>query len=303
MLMIAIRDVASTVSMIPAGSQFHELDPDRAQDLIAKGDAKPAVASVVAAVPEVKGWRGLDWKDSTVVIIGGGESATDERIEAVHKWRMDPPNRRVIAINTSYAKAPWADILYACDGRWWTTYFKGTTHFSEAAKTFAPNQMWTQDKDTAQKLGIKFIESAKLFGLNKNPNKINQGQSGGYQAINIAYHAGAKKIVLLGFDAKGGHHHGDHPPGIAARSPFKAWIENFRGLAADLKAEGVEVVNCSEGTAIDAFPVRPLEEVCPSQSATSVPSQPLGAMRTSTDSGGLGTGYSTPESRSRAKTS
>ena len=36
---------------------------------------------------------------------------------------------RVIAVNDAWRLAPWADILYACDGRWWR-HHKGVPEFT-----------------------------------------------------------------------------------------------------------------------------------------------------------------------------
>jgi hypothetical protein len=69
--------------------------------------------------------------------------------------------------------------------------------------------------------------------------------------------AGAAKIVLLGYDGQPGaggkmHWFGDHP----VRTP-PSWLELYRKMlrkaAPKIAALGVDVVNCSPGTAIDAF--------------------------------------------------
>jgi len=52
------------------------------------------------------------WPGETVFIIGGGPSVRGQNIEALR-------GRRVIAINSSYLVAPWADYLIFADERWW----------------------------------------------------------------------------------------------------------------------------------------------------------------------------------------
>lgn len=85
------------------------------------------------------------------------------------------------------------------------------------------------------------------------------GGSSGYQAINLAYLWGATRIVLLGFDCKPvdgkDHWFGQHPSGLTQIQPYSLWLENYVDLARDLKAEGVEVINCSPDSALRCFPV------------------------------------------------
>lgn len=86
---------------------------------------------------------------------------------------------------------------------------------------------------------------------------IHEGGNSGYQAINLAYHFGAARLVLLGFDMQrtGGKSHwfGDHPAGMNVPSPYDVWRGKFTALAADLALEGVEVLNCSRETALETF--------------------------------------------------
>lgn len=103
------------------------------------------------------------------------------------------------------------------------------------------------------------MPGVSAVGLGKD--KIHFGGNSGYQAMNLAYLFGAKKIVMLGFDMKlkngKQHYFGQHPYHRAGQGPnealFKAWTKNFIDMARDLKAEGVEVVNASRESAIDCF--------------------------------------------------
>lgn len=79
----------------------------------------------------------------------------------------------------------------------------------------------------------------------------------GYQAINLAYQFGAAKIILIGYDMQhtGGktHWHGDHPKGLTNAQGIEGWRKCFTPLAEDLAAIGVDVVNCSNETALTCF--------------------------------------------------
>lgn len=87
----------------------------------------------------------------------------------------------------------------------------------------------------------------------------------GYQAINLAYHFGAKEIYLLGFDMQRtnglSHWHGDHPKGWANGGDYRDWINRMNELAIDLRREGVKVVNCSRETALECFDRSTIDEV------------------------------------------
>jgi len=84
---------------------------------------------------------------------------------------------------------------------------------------------------------------------------INSGNNSGYQAINLAYHMGAKNIFLVGFDMKNGgkHWHGCHPDDWGNSEDASGWAKNFDKLAEDLDFMGVNVVNCTVDTALTCF--------------------------------------------------
>ena len=85
----------------------------------------------------------------------------------------------------------------------------------------------------------------------------------GAGAISAAIHAGAQKIILLGYDCQhsGGksHWHGDHPINLGNAQRCEAWVEEF----AKMKAEnsGVQILNASRETALECFERVSLEGV------------------------------------------
>lgn len=80
-------------------------------------------------------------------------------------------------------------------------------------------------------------------------------------AINLAVLAGARRILLCGYDNKPlerrNHFFGEHPD--RSVQPFKDWGRLYRTLVAPLAEIGVAVINCTPGSAIDAFPHGDLE--------------------------------------------
>lgn len=221
--------------------------------------------SKVAALFQPARWDGLAWPDATVVVIASGASLTAEQCDAVRLWRFasGAPLRRVIAVNTSYQRALWADVLYACDEPWWSLY---DSKVKSGEWTWFPCDCWTLDERAVRAYPhrrLHHIRSMPSPGLGRQPGVIHQGANGGYQAVNLATQAGARRVVLLGFDMKGEHWHGSHPQPLTNPRPylFELWIKNFARMAQDLGPAGIEVVNCTPGSALTCFPQLPLNEV------------------------------------------
>jgi len=88
----------------------------------------------------------------------------------------------------------------------------------------------------------------------------------GYQALNLAIHFGARKIILLGYDMQCGpngqtHWFGSHPGALEKGAGlYPRFVQNFRTTLPDLERNGITVVNCSRSTALDCFPKIPLVE-------------------------------------------
>jgi hypothetical protein len=163
---------------------------------------------------------------------------------------------RVIAINTTYELAPWADVLYACDAKWWKWY-PAASAFQGLKYTLSQPQVKVPDLHVLQNTGRD--------GLELKPTGLKTGCNSGYQAVNLAVHLGAARIILLGYDMQphGGrhHHHPEHPQ--KSTPPYAVWVCHFATLAAALKKHGIDVVNCSRRTALTCFPKDSLAHALP----------------------------------------
>lgn len=216
--------------------------------------------------PIVRWPAGPDWTGMTAAILASGPSLSMEQVERVRGWRAAGGNRRVIVINTTFLLAPWADILYACDAKWWQVYL------AEVRETFR-GELWTQCSST-DKAGIAVCEARGLRwvardgrqpGLSTRHGLIFTGTNSGHQAINLAWQTGATRLILLGYDMQMGagarsHHHGDHPRPLLRVLTFGPWLGEFAVLARDCAAAGLDVVNCSPRSALRSFPVSSLDE-------------------------------------------
>lgn len=177
---------------------------------------------------------------------------------------------RVIVVNESWRRVPDADVLYAHDVRYWQQ------RIDEIRAGFR-GECWTQSLSAAKRYGLRPIKSYNRDGLTKSPTAIHNGGNSGYGAINLAYLFGARRILLVGFDMQRtdgrSHWHGDHAPPLSQGQPFAQWLPRFKRLAADLKAAGVAAINCSPTSALDCFPVVPIEAAIGQPKGVSAPVQ------------------------------
>ena len=193
------------------------------------------------------------WDGETVVCLGGGPSLMQEQVDMCHG------KARVIAINDSYLLAPWAGMLYFCDRRWY-----GWHENRDEFKAFHGIKVTLDEYVPKSNLEIHGIKNTGREGLETDPTGVRTGRNGGYQAINLAVHLGARRIVLLGYDMqfkdKKSHWHGGHPHKINDSIFKSTMLPCFKTLVNPLKKLGIEVLNATPGSALKVFPMVELEE-------------------------------------------
>lgn len=159
---------------------------------------------------------------------------------------------RTIVTNDTYRRAPWADVLYAADFKWWK-------HHIEAVRSSDfQGELWSQCGEARASFGTQWVQSCNRAGLGTG-HMIHYGGNSGYQAINLAYLWGVRKFVLLGLDCGAGpageaHWFGQHPKPLNARQEFWRWALRFNRLAEDMAQAGAQVVNASRRTALECWP-------------------------------------------------
>lgn len=196
-----------------------------------------------------------DWTGETAIVVATGPSAADAPLEKA-KGRA-----QFLVVKDGWKLAPWASHLYACDHHWWEQY-QGVKEFKGTRVVY--------DKRTVDKyLGLDMIK----IEIEKHvpdmrfdkPGYVGWGGNSGFHAINLAAQWGAKKIILIGFDMrvdKGRHFFGDHPYSAVRPSEgnMRRWVPHLDKQAPILKARGIDVVNCSQVSALTAYPKMTLEE-------------------------------------------
>lgn len=208
-----------------------------------------------------------NWAGSTVVLIAGGPSLTPKQVEQT-TWL-----RRIytIAVNDAYLLAPWADVCYFADSHWWQWHSNGIEKPSLGLSAEAVRQRFRSfagQKCTIQNSGANVKDPAVHMlrnihypnhglGLSLDPQALCTGRNSGFQVLNLAILAGAKRIILLGYDgapAADGRTHwfGDHPrPMPPAVYPY--FVGAFSAAEKAIADAGVQVVNCSPGSRINSF--------------------------------------------------
>jgi hypothetical protein len=190
-----------------------------------------------------------------VFIVGGGRSVVDQNLELLR-------GRKVIAINSSFAKVPFADVLFFGDARWWNENRNSAIGFEGDLVT------------TAEELKghAKLSVFKKTLAWSDDPNAAFVRRTSVTGAINWAFHHwSARRFVLLGVDGgpvKGvTHHHAPHKwtlPSTWAVDQRK----DFEALDGALKSRGAEVINASPGSSVPFWPVMRLAEYLATESVS-----------------------------------
>jgi len=186
-------------------------------------------------------------------IVAGGESVDKADVEVL-RGRC-----RVAVVNNAFQIAPWADVLYAADDRWWEQH-QDALKFEGLKVTPGPV--------VAKRWGLKLVSLVDHLSSEKDdmtiasPGTISRGGNSGHQLTNLVIQFGCRKLLWVGFDCKGDHWHGRHQ--IPLRNPtsqrLAAWATTFDKQAERLRKMRVEIINCSDRSAITAYPKMPLAD-------------------------------------------
>lgn len=193
-----------------------------------------------------------EWSGERCFIVAGGESIRTQR-DLIPRLKG-----RIIVIKEGVLLRPDADVL-----------FLGGEKTDQLALPLIPKfrgtYMVVRGKSDIElsPFPIKRVTRAKDHTrLCDIPTHV-CGYDTGTSAINLAYHFGAVEIVLLGYDMRGGRWftgEWHHPMPIIPEEHFRRHMEPLEQLAADARAKGIRIVNCSPITRVTAFERQPLEK-------------------------------------------
>lgn len=211
------------------------------------------------------------WEGQTVALIAGGPSLTIAQVEHVRTSKV-----RCIAVNASYLIAPWADVCYFADSHFWRWHHEGIECAGLAAEEVREKfHAFAGQKCSIENSGANVTDDAvhmlrnKTFpkhgnGLSLDADALVTGRHSGFQALNLATLAGAKRVLLLGYDGQPReqrtHWFGSHPRPTPLDA-YRVYRQAFTEAKSPLERIGVEVLNCSPGSAIETFPKMNIEDV------------------------------------------
>lgn len=97
------------------------------------------------------------------------------------------------------------------------------------------------------------------------PGLVGSGGNSGFQATNIVAQFGANRILLVGFDmhtASGVHWHGPHGKNLINPSDVNLtrWRRVLDRAAETLRRLGIDVVNASPESALNAYPKMTIDQ-------------------------------------------
>lgn len=190
------------------------------------------------------------------IIIGSGPSLTDQQL-VLCAHAQHPGRTKIIAVNNTCERAPFADVAY------WGDYTAVKHYIAKLGHCCV--EWWSGSRTASERYPkrVKWARSAHREGLGDGMIHLN-GNSG-VQALNLAACWGAKRIVLVGFDMKRGedgrdHWFGQHPRPLVQTQLYPQWLEWFVPVYRDALARGIEIINCTPGSALTITPARTLEE-------------------------------------------
>jgi hypothetical protein len=195
-----------------------------------------------------------EWPGETVFIVGGGPSVLGVDLEALR-------GRRVIAINSSVYKMPWADFLYFGDWRWWNEPDNRAAVAGFRGRVVTTSRLVAEDKK------VLVCRAAKPPGLAREHDSLMQKWTSLTAATNLAAHlvGPGGTIVWLGADgrlaADGRSHH--HPPHRWPHRPgcYDKQHADLVTIVPSLRALKIAAFNASPGTAWgDLLPVISLQD-------------------------------------------
>jgi len=222
------------------------------------------------------------WEGEDVWIIGGGSSIIkqfdipDKVFQSVWGGTSPPSayspymeflhDKHVIGTNCAFMLGDWIDMVLYGDKNFYARYCETLAQFPRLKITCFPHHI-KQD-------WLKYIPMDKDHprGITTNPVKISWNKNIGAAAINLAYHTGATRVFLLGFDMNLGNSSRQHwhnvynrgpivEPKRIKKLPFRRHLRYFPNIAYDAKELGLEIINVNPDSAIKQFPKCSLKQL------------------------------------------
>ena len=227
------------------------------------------------AVRDEKGFVAIQpiWQGKPVVCIAGGPSLSPQQLNVIRDAR-ERDLIRIIAVNDAYLLAPYADACYFADAKWWKWHAAGlekrwpwirftADQVRQAHASFAGQWLSIEHPECIRHESVFLLRNMGAEGLSDNPGGICTGSNSGYQALNVAVHSAGRPILLVAYDMRWignrSHSHDGHPH-REIDGTYAGYAQKFISLENPLRKLGVQVINCTPGSRIRAFPFGELEQ-------------------------------------------
>lgn len=220
------------------------------------------------------------WQGGECWILGGGPSVfrqfgiPDDVIKGVTSREIPPSSysdylspihdKHVIGINNAYQIGTWIDVLYFGDCTWYNLHRLKLIDWPGLKVSHCAR--FQENVKRAKQEKIKFMarDKSHKLGISRRPGHVSWNFNSGAAAISLAAHFGVKRIILLGFDmaidkkTSASHWHGSHrapgeKPKIAPEKAYRKHLTSFPQIAKEAKERGLEIINASPKSAIQAF--------------------------------------------------
>jgi hypothetical protein len=174
-------------------------------------------------------------------------------------------SERVIAVNQAFRLGHWVDVCFFGDRQWYKWNESRLQHWGGLLVACVADAItWGSAQHR-----IKYLGRGMRYGLEKRPNMVTWNKNSGAAAINLAYHLGASRIILVGFDGEAEgppknrrhHWHNDYPDMGRKFNPYGRWSKTFEHIQMNAEELGMEIINANMDSAITAFPKMALEEL------------------------------------------
>lgn len=165
--------------------------------------------------------------------------------------------RRCIAVNNSYRIAPWSEVVWFGDVKWFWWHEEELLATNMQIATCNEHGAIRKHMGKLPQLTFYQRDHARPHGITTKQNYVSWNASSGASAINLAYHMGAKEIVLLGFDMRmvegQKNWHNDHKEML--HKPFQRHLKPFPAIYHDAKELNLKIYNATPDSAITVFPM------------------------------------------------
>lgn len=219
-------------------------------------------------------------RSQTCVILAGGPSLK-EFVKSSFEGNIDDGIgylvkncKNFITINDSWRLLPNGTkaVNYFCDAAWWSMQVQKNPRSVDGLTSFHDmiyRGNWitgSNDPVFTDHPQVNVLKLTGQRGLELDRGGLRHGSNSGYQAINLAVHLGAKRIVLLGYDMKvdslrtNWHNEVRTPAHAYAATIQQSMLPHFPSLIEPLKDLGVEVINATPNSDLTCFPMMSLED-------------------------------------------